>query len=161
LDFSTPDTALPVGLRDGNNPSFRQAISGTIAGLSIPPGATFWIRWSDFNASGADDGLAVDDVSITPQQSVGPSGTGSATPSIITAGQSTTLRVAVTKGIPPAPIASVVANLTAIGGSAAQAFTDDGTNVNFSFVATVPLNIAGSFSLPVAIAEAGVGGRTG
>ena len=33
----------------------------TISGLSIPNGATFFIRWTDFDASGADDGLAVDD----------------------------------------------------------------------------------------------------
>ncbi len=41
-------------------------MTSTITGLSIPNGATFWIRWLDFNASGADDGLAVDDFSLTP-----------------------------------------------------------------------------------------------
>ena len=33
--------------------------------MNIPNGATFWIRWTDFNGSGADDGLAVDDFSLT------------------------------------------------------------------------------------------------
>jgi hypothetical protein len=38
-----------------------------IASINIPNGADFWIRWTDFDASGADDGLAVDDFSLTPQ----------------------------------------------------------------------------------------------
>ncbi|HEX2835481.1 MAG TPA: IPTL-CTERM sorting domain-containing protein [Thermoanaerobaculia bacterium] len=50
---------------DGN--TNRSNIAGTIASLSIANGATFWIRWNDLNASGADDGLAVDDFSLTPQ----------------------------------------------------------------------------------------------
>lgn len=31
----------------------------------IAAGATFWIRWTDFNAAGADDGLAIDNFSLT------------------------------------------------------------------------------------------------
>lgn len=64
LDFSTPVNTT-VGSKDGNNAANRTAISNTINGLSIAPGATFWIRWNDFDATGADDGLAVDDFSIT------------------------------------------------------------------------------------------------
>jgi hypothetical protein len=37
--------------------------SGTLA---IANGASFWIRWTDFNANGSDDGLAIDDFSLTP-----------------------------------------------------------------------------------------------
>ena len=38
-------------------------MSFSITGLSIPNGASFWIRWTDFDiAPGADDGLAVDDL---------------------------------------------------------------------------------------------------
>ena len=44
----------------------EQLISFTIPGLSIPNGATFYIRWSSFDAAGADDGLSIDDFSITP-----------------------------------------------------------------------------------------------
>ena len=40
--------------------------AATIAGLSIPGGKDVWIRWNDFNAAGSDDGLAVDDFSMTP-----------------------------------------------------------------------------------------------
>ena len=64
LDFTTPNTTT-TGAKDGNDAANRTAISSTITGLSIAPGATFWIRWNDFDASGADDGLAVDNFSLT------------------------------------------------------------------------------------------------
>lgn len=67
LDFSSPNTAAPTGAKDGNSATFRTALSDTIPALAIANGATFWIRWTDFNASGADDGLSVDDFSLTPQ----------------------------------------------------------------------------------------------
>jgi uncharacterized repeat protein (TIGR01451 family) len=64
LDFSAPNNT-GTGAKDGNDPANRTAINSTISGLSIAPGATFWIRWNDFEATGADDGLAVDDFSLT------------------------------------------------------------------------------------------------
>ena len=66
LDFSSPFTQA-TGARDGNAAANRTAISSTITGLNIANGAAFWLRWLDFNASGADDGLAIDDFSITAQ----------------------------------------------------------------------------------------------
>ena len=63
LDFSTPNTAT-VGAKDGNAAENRTALSATVSGLSIPNGATFWIRWNDTDASGADDGLAIDGFSL-------------------------------------------------------------------------------------------------
>lgn len=66
LDFTAPITGGTVGALDGNSAANRTSISGTIPGLSILPGATFWIRWTDLNASGSDDGLAVDDFHLTP-----------------------------------------------------------------------------------------------
>lgn len=66
LDFLTPMTTT-TGAKDGNAAANRTALSSSVASLSIANGATFWVRWSDLNASGADDGLAVDDFSITPQ----------------------------------------------------------------------------------------------
>lgn len=67
LDFSSPTTSGAVGSLDGNSAANRTALSSTISGLNIPNGGTFWIRWSDFNATGADDGLAVDDFLLTPR----------------------------------------------------------------------------------------------
>lgn len=66
LNFVTPNTAT-TGAKVGNDPANRTALSSSIPGMSIANGATFWIRWIDANASGADDGLSVDDFSLTPQ----------------------------------------------------------------------------------------------
>lgn len=67
LDFNGPQSSGTVGALDGNAAANRTAVSSSIGSLSIANGATVWIRWNDFNASGADDGLAVDDFSLTPQ----------------------------------------------------------------------------------------------
>ena len=64
LNFVTPNTAT-TGAKDGNAAANRTAITSTITGLSIPNGATFFIRWTDTDATGADDGLTVDDFSIS------------------------------------------------------------------------------------------------
>jgi uncharacterized protein len=66
LDYSSTVISSPVNPHDGNDPAFRTTVSSTINGLSIANGATFWIRWNDFDISSSDDGLAVDDFSLTP-----------------------------------------------------------------------------------------------
>ncbi len=65
LDFESPEIAGSVGSRDGNSLMNRTLLADTINGLSISPGSTFWLRWVDLDASGADDGLAVDDFKLT------------------------------------------------------------------------------------------------
>jgi predicted extracellular nuclease len=67
LDFNPPVTTGTAGALNGNAAANRTAISSTISGLSIPAGASFFIRINDVDATGADDGLSVDDFSITPQ----------------------------------------------------------------------------------------------
>jgi hypothetical protein len=64
LDFASPNTAA-TGALNGNLGTNQTAITFTISGLTIPAGSTFFLRWNDFNATGADDGLAVDDFSLT------------------------------------------------------------------------------------------------
>ena len=66
LKFISPDTVAPIGARNGNLTQFQAALSATIGSISIANGSTFFIRWVDINGSGADDGLAIDDFSITP-----------------------------------------------------------------------------------------------
>ena len=66
LEFSTLDSSR-IGAKDGNDSTHHQTLSTTITGLNIEIGEHFWIRWSDHDAiNGNDDGLAVDDLSITP-----------------------------------------------------------------------------------------------
>jgi len=117
LDFIAPTTGLAIGALDGNAPANRTALASTITGLSIPPGATFWIRWTDFNASGADDGLAVDDFSLTPLA-------GPATPTVSIAD------VAVLEGNAGSTPAVFTVQLSAPAGPGGFAFdiaTSDGT----------------------------------
>ncbi len=64
LDFLSPNTAT-TGAKDGNAAANRTVKTVTITGLSIANNALFWLRWSDADASGADDGLAIDDVSFS------------------------------------------------------------------------------------------------
>jgi hypothetical protein len=79
LDFIAPVQTGTVGALDGNAVGNRTAVGATITGLSIPNGTTFWIRWNDFNATGADDGLAVDDFMLTPLQEPTPTSTATST----------------------------------------------------------------------------------
>ena len=64
LDFTTPDT-VTTGAKNGNAAGEETNLAFTITGLSIAPGASFWIRWVDATTSGSQDGLAVDNFSIT------------------------------------------------------------------------------------------------
>ena len=162
LDFSSPFTTT-VGAVDGNASANRTAISFTINGLNIANGTVFWIRWIDFNASGADDGLAVDDFSLTagaPTTPTDPSGVGAAVPDPVSDGTNVLLTVTVTPGANPASTGlTVTANLTDIGGSATQTFYDDGTNGDVTggdnvFSYTAVATGVGIKSLPVNISDA-------
>jgi len=64
LDFIAPVTTGTTGALDGNAAANRVGIQYMITGLNITNGSTFWIRWTDFNSTGADDGLAIDDFSL-------------------------------------------------------------------------------------------------
>ena len=82
FSYSTDASALNVGSYTNvselnyENPGQATTASGAmlhsstvsyiLTGLNIPANATFWIRFSDFDASGADDGMGIDDFSITP-----------------------------------------------------------------------------------------------
>jgi hypothetical protein len=56
LDFASVITTGSVGQVFGTAP-----VAGTIGGLNIGNGASFAIRFLDFDATGADDALAIDD----------------------------------------------------------------------------------------------------
>jgi hypothetical protein len=70
LDFMAPNYGSVTGAYNGNATANRTLLADYLTGLSIAPGATFWIRWTDFNATSSDDGLAVDDFSLTPHGGV-------------------------------------------------------------------------------------------
>ncbi len=66
LDFSSPVTTGTVGALDGNSSANRAQVNATITGLSLANGGTIWLRWVDSDISGADDALAIDDITFTP-----------------------------------------------------------------------------------------------
>lgn len=66
LDFASPVSTGSTGALDGNAAINQTALSFTVTGLSIANGTTFFIRWTDTDVSGADDGLGIDDFSIEP-----------------------------------------------------------------------------------------------
>jgi uncharacterized protein len=92
-----------------------------------------------------------------------PSGAGAASPGTVASGSPVLLTVAVTPGANPTSTGlAVTADLSPIGGSAAQAFFDNGTNGDmtagdntFSFQATVPLATSpGAKTLAATITDA-------
>lgn len=68
LDFSSPVTSgsknVPL---DGNAAGNFTTVTGTVAfATPVPVGGMFFVRWTDFNSTAAEDALAVDDFTITP-----------------------------------------------------------------------------------------------
>lgn len=65
LNYTTPEALDALGyVQVGSSPSR----STTITGLTIAPGAFFYIRWSSADVSGAGsrDEIALDDIAVTP-----------------------------------------------------------------------------------------------
>ncbi len=69
---ASPDLSFTAPLQ-GPATGAVSARSERSASLSaaVPYGSTLWIRWLDFDATGADDGLAIDDFTLTPSAPVG------------------------------------------------------------------------------------------
>jgi hypothetical protein len=64
LDFNAPVQAGSVGALDGNtSPNFTN-ISAIISGINVPDTAIFRFRWVDLDATGADDGISVDNFTM-------------------------------------------------------------------------------------------------
>jgi hypothetical protein len=65
LDFNSIINTGTARALNGNAAANRVAINGTIPGLSIGAGQVFGIRWVDTDSSGSDDGMAIDDLTMT------------------------------------------------------------------------------------------------
>jgi predicted extracellular nuclease len=111
------------------------------------------------------DGFATDTFGGLGAHAVacGPSGAGAANPAAVAPGDTTLLTVTVSPGTNPTSTGlAVTANLGVIGGSATQAFFDDGTNGDqdagdnvFSFETTVDSDTTpGNKSLPFTVSDA-------
>lgn len=65
LNLVSRVTSGTAGALDGNDAANRQVVSYTITGLSIPSGSSILIRWADSDSPGSDDGLSIDEFSIS------------------------------------------------------------------------------------------------
>ncbi len=63
LNFAAPTTA--TGALVGNSAPNRTAVGATVTGLNWAPGQTLTLRWTDANDAGNDDGLAIDDLTLS------------------------------------------------------------------------------------------------
>ena len=65
LDFHSPNTNATQAL-NGNQPTNRVAfVSISLTGLVVPAGQELFLRWFDREDAGADDGLGVDDLTVS------------------------------------------------------------------------------------------------
>jgi uncharacterized repeat protein (TIGR01451 family) len=67
LDFTSPITGGAAGALNGNLAANRITLTFSITGLNIPNGTEVMLRWADPDHTGADHGLAIDDLAVTPQ----------------------------------------------------------------------------------------------
>jgi len=140
LNFAAPTTSGVAGALDGNSTANRTSISSTISSLNIASGATVWIRWTDFNASGADDGLAIDDFSLTAQ------GTGGSTCPTISL--SPTLLPSGTQGVFYSQVLSASGGIASYSFAVTSGALPSGINLTGS---TISGTHAGNGSFPVTI----------
>lgn len=74
LDFTGPITAGATGALDGNAIDNQLLLSHIIVGLNLLDGGNLWLRWVDFDATGSDDGLAIDNFSLLAGGQIGEGG---------------------------------------------------------------------------------------
>ena len=160
---------------DADNSGFATApgaavpVSSTL-NVPIANGASFFLAWNYSVTSGTTttnaQALAIDNISVSGvggAVATDPAGTGAANPNSVLPGESSTLTVTVTPGTNPASTGlTVTADLSSIGGTAAQQFFDDGVNGGdttagdnvFTYIATVSLETTpGQKSLPFTVSD--------
>jgi predicted extracellular nuclease len=138
------------------------SLSNTTADLRLNDGCQDTDNNAADFASGAPNPRNTNSASYSCTGPTDPIGVGAVDPDPVVAGNTTLLTVAVTPGTNPTSTGlSVIGDLSSIGGSATQAFFDDGSNGDvaagdntFSFLATVDSGTsAGDKSLPVSITD--------
>jgi hypothetical protein len=159
LDFNSPGnacSAITGAATNGNGGECSVLVSATITGLSLNPGASIFISWTDANSGGSDDGLAIDDVSVTATISAEPTpptATGSASPNPASPGQITNLSGTIISGFNPLSQSFTVScDLSSIGGSSSQSLPVSGQTFTYDAAvgASTPL---GSYSLPCSVSD--------
>ena len=124
LDVRSIITTAAAGALDGNAAANRTSLSSDVTGLSILNGTIVWIRWVAINIAGSDDGLAIDDLAITPT-TAGPVGTSlSIADALVVEGNSGTTSISFTVTRAGSSAGAVTADYTVTGTTANAADFD-------------------------------------
>lgn len=140
---------------DGTNGDVTPSDNVFSFATNVTGGTTSGIKLLGFRVFDAEARESTGSIQLTVQGTSDPSGTGSASPSSVQPGGSSLLTFTVLPGTLPTSTGIVVTgDLSSIGGSSTQVFTDNGSN-NFSFPVTVPGNATeGLKTFPITIADA-------
>jgi endonuclease G, mitochondrial len=160
-------TNIPAGFVPDATSGPNLATLVTHVSVSLPAAcdnqALVQIRIITTNAVGNDEWVGIDDLNFGGSGGTVLSGSGQANPNNVSPGGNTLLTITVTPASSPTSSGiQVFTNLSAIGGSAAQQFFDDGTNGDvvagdntFSYVYIVPTDATGgNYSLAGSISDA-------
>ncbi|HEU4470855.1 MAG TPA: CehA/McbA family metallohydrolase [Flavisolibacter sp.] len=71
LNLSSIITSGTASALVGDDAANRRSVSYTITGINLAPGGSILIRWSDSDTPGSDDGLSIDEFSISAGLSPG------------------------------------------------------------------------------------------
>ena len=126
------------------------SFSATVTAATAPGAKTLAATITDGQARTGAASIAL----TVQAPSTNPTGSGSASPSSVARGASTTLTVNVTPGTGPASTGiTVTGDLSSIGGSSTTAFSGSGNT--FTFNATIPFaTTLGTKTLPITVADA-------
>ncbi|HEV7643316.1 MAG TPA: DNA/RNA non-specific endonuclease [Pyrinomonadaceae bacterium] len=161
-------TNIPAGfVADASNDSSSTLVTPVSVNLpaAVENHPLVQLRILTCNVIGSDAMIGIDDISVTGTGGgmVNLGGSGSASPSVVAPGNASLLTVHVTPAnTPPSTGIAVTTDLSSVGGSAAQAFFDNGSNGDvmagdniFSLSYTVPMGtLGGSYNLPSLITDA-------
>jgi len=158
LNISSPSacsatTNVPT---NGNSATCRATLTTTISGLAVNPGSSIWIRWTDVDSSGSDDGLAIDNVSVAATFSsdpTPPTTSTSVSPNPVSPGGLLTIAGTISPGFNPiSQTYTITCDLSGVGGAAVQELPNNGTTFSYAF--TVGLDTPlGVTTLPCSIED--------
>jgi endonuclease/exonuclease/phosphatase family metal-dependent hydrolase len=74
LDFNSPSMNGTASALPGNDPTNHVVLTNiALTGVVVPPGQELFLRWFDANDTGSDDGLAIDNLTVSFQAAGGSS----------------------------------------------------------------------------------------
>jgi hypothetical protein len=156
-NFTNVTTAYVADASSGPSLAIMETLVSTTLPSLVDNQPILQVRIITTDATGADEWIGVDDISIWATGTM-PSVVAIANPASIQVGSSTLLTAAVTSGTNPSSTGiTVIGDLSSIGGLSSQVFSDDGASGDniagdniFSFSAVVPIGVTtGIKTIPI------------